>query len=181
MSRISRMSESVRGVRPNWRIYCSLIIGSYQPIVPIRGKQTLLKVEKKYFLKFVFFFNAYTLPVTLSFFFQNRGDQTGFTLFFLFLKKALFFRNFFSANSPPPTPIYRLCPLVQSCPYSSNYFCYLARLLAFFPTIVSILLSYLHSSQLLFLSYKVICIVPNYCFCLTKLLSFFSTIVFFSQ
>ena len=44
------------------------------------------------------------------------------------------------------------------------------KLFAFFPTIVSILLSYLHSSQLLFLSYQVTCILPNCCLYLTKLL-----------
>ena len=139
MSRISRMSESVRGVRPNWRIYCSLIIGSYQPIVPIRGQQTLLKIEKKIFFQVCIFLQCIHPSSHSLIFLQNRGDQTGFTLFFFFLKKALFFRNFFLRTLPPPHQ-YTDC-----APWSNLVLTVLI--------IFAILLGYLHSFQLLFLSY----------------------------
>ena len=65
------------------------------------------------------------------------------------------------------------CILPNCCLYLTkllpNFLIAVTILPSYFPTIVSILPSALHPYQQLFLSHLVTFILPNYCFCLTKL------------
>ena len=65
------------------------------------------------------------------------------------------------------------CILPNCCLYLTkllpNFLIAVTILSSYFPTIVSILPSALHPYQQLFLSHLVTFILPNYCFCLTKL------------
>ena len=98
-------------------------------------------------------------------FLQNRGDQTGFYLLLLFSKENFIFKKLFFCELSPPTPLFRLCPLFQSCPYSSNYFCSLTQLLL--PNYCFYLTQLLLPNYCFYLTQL---LLPNYCFYLTQLL-----------